>query len=409
MQSHALSHKFKTREGLMTALESIVNEEDLIPAESFEEGDTGQRMDIIVEAINKLSARFSVIHTMVNHASDGLDTRIEAAQDQSGDNNEIITELKKENSSLKREVEILKGYIIKQHSEIDVLRSRTTELVARSMSANLTITGILEEENENCKELVLNFIRDIMKLECADDQLLVAHRLGENKEDSQCPMIIKCTYKLKELLLDNKTKLAKKTNTNDIKYYINKQLPDQWNEEKREQREEIAKAKKEAKKTKQEISIKMVNNKLLINNQPVIKHLMAPKPQDLFVDSNEQDKIEKIKVHNSNALPVRKCSFTAYAVKCSSMTEVRRAYVKMRQIYTSAEHIPAAYQIKNGEGYQDDREFGASHKMLKTLQAHDVKNVAVFVVRFYGGEHLGPRRHEAIKQVVEEVIAKIKH
>ena len=80
----------------------------------------------------------------------------------------------------------------------------------------------------------------------------------------------------------------------------------------------------------------------------------------------------------------------------------------MKQLFPDADHIIAAYIIRNGEGYQDDSEHGASLRMLKTLKDQEVQNTAVFVVRYYGGMRLGPSRHTKIQAVVLDAIARLK-
>ena len=119
----------------------------------------------------------------------------------------------------------------------------------------------------------------------------------------------------------------------------------------------------------------------------------------------EQEKIDKIKTYHSDPVNERNSTFQAFAAKCSSLTEVKRAYVKMKQTFPEAPHILAAYQIKNGNGYQDDKEHGASVKMLKLLVNNNIQNLVVFMVRHYEGQHIGFRRHEIIKQVVLELLA----
>ena len=127
------------------------------------------------------------------------------------------------------------------------------------------------------------------------------------------------------------------------------------------------------------------------------------------MDKQEQDKIDRMKLYAYSPVEEKGSKFTAFAIKLQSLTEVRRAYVKMHQLYPEASHIMAAYLIKNYEGYQDDREFGAAVKILKTLKQHqNIPNIAIYVVRQHDGTHIGPRRHTLIEKVVTEVIAKFK-
>ena len=102
--------------------------------------------------------------------------------------------------------------------------------------------------------------------------------------------------------------------------------------------------------------------------------------------------MDRIKFQISTSVEERGSKFKAFATKLQSLTEVKRAYIKMRQTFPSASHIMAAYTIKNNDGYQDDREFGAAVKILKTIkQQQGISNMAVFVVREHAGLHIGPK------------------
>ena len=43
-------------------------------------------------------------------------------------------------------------------------------------------------------------------------------------------------------------------------------------------------------------------------------------------------------------------------------------------------------------------EYGTGYKLLKTLQETNQNNIAGFVIRHYGGQHLGPDRHRIMKK-----------
>ena len=129
---------------------------------------------------------------------------------------------------------------------------------------------------------------------------------------------------------------------------------------------------------------------------------------DLFPDRVEQDKLDKIRFSASTEIQERGSTFTAYALKVQPITEVKRAYNRLKQLNPSATHIVAAYNIKNGEGYADDREYGASYRALGVLSTHRYNNVALFTVRYHNGDNLGPRRHQIMQKVQMEALARIK-
>ena len=190
-------------------------------------------------------------------------------------------------------------------------------------------------------------------------------------------------------------------------YFINTQIPEHWAEENREWREQIRKAKAMAEKEGQEVNIEVKQKVVYVNKSPVRKFLQVPKAKDLFVDAAEQEKIDKIKMTCSDVFSKKGSSFTTFAVKCSSMTEIRRAYTRMKQTFPDASSIMAAYRICNGEGYQDDQEYGASSRMAQILANNDIQNIAIFITRYFDGIHIGPSQHTLIKEVAINVLGKL--
>ena len=167
-----------------------------------------------------------------------------------------------------------------------------------------------------------------MALEFEEKQVFVAHRLGPYQDKAR-PLVVKLHPDLKQKVLNNKKILAKKLNADKKGYFINSQLPDQWVEERRERLEQIKQAKATAKEDKVEVDIEIKERKVYINKQPVKKFLHTPRPKDLFVDSYEQDKIDKLKLLNSDTLSEKGSSFTAYGLKCSSMTRGQKRICKV--------------------------------------------------------------------------------
>ena len=201
-------------------------------------------------------------------------------------------------------------------------------------------------------------------------------------------MVVKCDKVTRDKILKNKSNLKDKKNDKDKPYYVNKQLPEEYVETNREIRELIRNAKKKAadEGCLDSTTIKVKDHKVYVNKQPVVKQLLVPKPQDLFLDRSDQERIDKIKLHNSDTKSEQGSSFTAFAAKCSNIAEVRRGYTKMKQLFSDADHIVAAFINRNSEGFQDDREFGAGHRVLTTLKEQNSMNIAVFVVRRFGGK-----------------------
>ena len=233
----------------------------------------------MIEAVRKLDNRFITTHNIVNDAQEGLDPRLEAAADGLKDANETIEHLKLENRSLKSELDIVKGLLFRYDAEIRSLRDKVTSLTARSMSNNVTISGItgdnINPKEDKCKSKVTQFLKDTMGLTFKEDHVQTAHRLGTFDKDKDRPVVVRCHHSLKSAVLKSKEVLKNKTNSDGKNLYVNSQIPDQWAEEKRERREIIKKAKTTAKKEGKEIDIE-VKQRVCLYQQAPSKKISVP-------------------------------------------------------------------------------------------------------------------------------------
>ena len=102
--------------------------------------------------------------------------------------------------------------------------------------------------------------------------------------------------------------------------------------------------------------------------------------------------------------------FTAAAAvsKVSSVSEVRRAYRKMKQLYPSATHISMAYSCRAGTNNHDDGEASAELTIQKVLEEQHCMNKAFFVVRNFGGRKIGAKCYDIIRCITKEALVKIK-
>lgn len=200
--------------------------------------------------------------------------------------------------------------------------------------------------------------------------------------------------------------------TNDAggKFYINQQLPDAVSEQRREMREIIKKRKdfEEDLPSASKSKIAIKTGKVYINGQLQKKKLVPPTVQQIFPDDDIQDKIDQIKLKHFHAEPENGSSFRMAVFRPKSIEDVRLTYVKLFQKFPSADHISVASMVNSEEAYQDDKEHGAGYRMLKIIKQADIDNVALFMVRHYGGINLGPRRFTIIAELTKAALDKVK-
>ena len=203
--------------------------------------------------------------------------------------------------------------------------------------------------------------------------------------------------------------LKEKTNDEGDKYYVNKQIPEEFVEAGRELREIVRDQKLKDKNlpSKQKSSIEVKQGAVYIDGHKVEKQLLPPQPIELFVDKAEREKMDKIKLSASDTISLNGSDFLGFAYKSWDIPEIKRAYHKLRGLHPSADHITAANNLRNSSAFQDDGEFGAGTKLLQILKDERPLNIVVFVVRYHKGEKLGPVRFEHMKQAAEQAITRL--
>ncbi len=196
-----------------------------------------------------------------------------------------------------------------------------------------------------------------------------------------------------------------------MKYFVSEQQPETLVEERKSVR---AKAKELRDKNddpntpdNEKVKVEIKSGKLYVNNELQREMVRPPTPSELFVDQDEQKRTDKVKLETCGKQGEKGSSFWACATKVGSINEVRRAYRKVKQTYPNAHHIMAGYKVKqNGKlhkGHCDDWEYGGGAKILEEIG--NKEGVAVFVMRHFGGQHIGGKRFEHISQVAHNAIS----
>ena len=112
---------------------------------------------------------------------------------------------------------------------------------------------------------------------------------------------------------------------------------------------------------------------------------------------------------------VERCSkFQAFAITAFGPDFLNKAYLKMRKDHLSASHVCLAYKY-NEEGLNSPSLYGSCHDgeyladihLLETLIKAKINNAAVFVVRRYGGVHIGGKHLTLIQQTAREALDKL--
>ena len=101
-----------------------------------------------------------------------------------------------------------------------------------------------------------------------------------------------------------------------------------------------------------------------------------------------------IKQANIKQIEVMKSKFIAYVFPLTNEEEFKTILANLRKEHKKARHIVYAYRVGMKSKSCDDGEpkGTAGHPLLELLYKKDVNNVALLVVRYFGGTLLGAGR-----------------
>lgn len=305
---------------------------------------------------------------------------------------------------LLQHVRILTAVVMKQSKSLSLLKSEVLDLKQRSMKDNILVHNLLEKDNEVPETLIKGVLREMG----VDDKYLNfdrVHRVGAPrvkrgaKSPTPRPIVAKlCRFKDREYILQK----TKKPHSQRVKgaVFVTPQIP----EELRESRAKIGVLADAYRKKDANTNIKVKNSKLYVNNNHIYDHISPPTTQEvLSIDEETQKQLMKIKLADTKVVTEQGSMFSAKAVKVKSLNDVRQAYLKVASDPSLARqsHIIMAYKRGENFGYQDDGDFGLGRFTLGLLDEMKMSDIAVFIIRDFGGIHIGHKRFEIIADLVK--------
>lgn len=151
----------------------------------------------------------------------------------------------------------------------------------------------------------------------------------------------------------------------------------------------------------------------MVDGQIQLDEINTPQPSDLFLRGDQQKLVDAINAKLLQAEPVTELNseFIGLAVKVKTLQEVKLAYIAAMQTFPTADHVMLGYGFRDEEagfirmGQADDREYGGGNAIRKSMAKTKARNCAVFVVRRYGGIHLGTQRFRSIDAAAKAALA----
>lgn len=208
-------------------------------------------------------------------------------------------------------------------------------------------------------------------------------------------------YKLKGLL-----------NSQGQKVFVNEQIPEGIIETKKQ----VSSRLKTLKKINEEMphdrrqNIRVLNDNIVIDGKIQEPEVSPPEPEDLFMNTVELKLVKALgsKLKETKPITNKNSHFVGLAIKVHSIEDVNRAYKAVALRYTSVDHVMVAYGLKENDkvktGFCDDSEYGGGHCIAQILKEKKARDTAIFVVRRYGGIHLGYERFQAIEEASKQAL-----
>lgn len=331
--------------------------------------------------------------------------RVQNLEEDVQKNEKSIDEMAEELKETQFQLKLVTNTVIKQDQQIALLNQKIIEMQRREMAANLVITGIPETPNEKPLQLFNNFVTEQLELQ----ELIPALKAFRVGFGSNRPLVVELRYaENKNKLFASATKLKGKTNSKGGPYFMSDHLPESLNEERRRANELFAENKK--KTTANQLDMAFNRGKLVINEEPYMKAIHPPSLKEIFNPSEELwEKAKDINiVHGMNDLQ-KGSHFKSFAAAVEDFGEIHAAMVKLRMKYADATHISCAFRLPGAntpinQDFVDDGEYGCGRTLLKVLKQEQLMNIAIFIVRYYGGTHLGVARFDLFRIIAKAAI-----
>ena len=383
-------------------------QQPLINLESFKKENETEKLNLLMEAINRLNvsveSKYDKIHEHLTGEEEGVFPRLRDCEAAIDDYRDRIEQLEETNELLKNDVVLLKGVIQVQERRWDTLNDAVTAIKARSMGNNIVISGLEgDQDNENCEQKVCNFMKKEMQMEMENTEVQVAHRLGP-KTGRTRQMVVRCSNKLRSKIFTHTKNLKGKKNQQNQSFFVDPQLPEEYAAERRQINYKIAKIRQynEGKDKNAQATYQIRQRQLYVNNELIRKKVQPPTSSHICNLSREEfDRLASLDISNSAGITEMGSS------RISSINDISDLYMAVKIWHPESDHIMMGYKFGEDTGCCDDGEFHAGLKLQKLLEEREENNTVVFVAREYGGKHLGGKRFQLIMNQAREVLNKI--
>lgn len=343
--------------------------------------------------------------TIIRQQKQDQDTEVSALRTVQEQDSAKLSKALETITANEKKIETLVGIMSKQDQQINSLKQAINGMHVRSMRRNLVINGIPEKRGENLVWSVLEFFKKHLKIDRAVP-VKNAYRLGYGQHR---PAVIELeNVEDKGVIFQNVGHLKNVKNEEGRSFFVSEQLPEEFAERRRQQG--FIKAQNNKLPTAEQLPMEFKKGDLYIENDR-FQHPIRPPTvrQQVLPSAWEADLTRKVEIFEGDTRDRDDSVFVGYAAKVDSVDLVQGAYMKVRQAHPDASHVMCAYRFPGNNptksyGISDDGEHGGGRRILKVLRDAEVFNCALFVVRYYGGRHIGADRFTLIEDVSKSAL-----
>ena len=364
----------------------------VINIKHFKQVDQGEKLDLLMAAINKINTnfhyKFDSLNKQITNEKDGILSRlknvekgVEEMQARIDDFEHQLPTLKDlqdrvemlelANARLMDDVSMIKGFQQVQDKQITQNAKKIVDVTARSMANNVIIYGLCPDTPEqDLEQLVYDFMTSKLQMELKPDEIEIAHRLGNKVGVKPRPMVVKCKSSLWKRVFGFMKNLKDLKNSLNDSFFVKPQLPEPLLTQKMEREDTLRRIKRANKlvSSEQQVPVEIKNKTLYVNKIPQKHHVFPPTVQEMYdIDVEMQNKIDSLEYVLSDKEEEKSSIFRAMALRVRNTQEVRLAYKKAKQLFPESDHIVLGYVLKTYTGYHNNGEHGAGKKVLQLL------------------------------------------
>ena len=342
---------------------------------------------LVTSIHQKLDAQAKDFTSLYNdvHKSGGIEDRLQSAISEVDDQTTQIAQVTKENENLRKDMTLMKSYIVRLEQKVESQQKQITDIVARNMRENAIFTGIPESETD-LRAYLKTFFTDKLELDGNEIKIDRVHRFGQKFDNRPRPVVAHFhDYADRENIL---TQAREKRD--DINIRVSAQYPDGV----REKRKHLYQVQKRY--SDENVQTKLKGDTLIFNNGSVYREKVQIPKAHVVLDDNANRKL--FTFETGDTVSEKGNRFCGRATTVKTYGECREAIVQaMREPEVArATHNIMAYRFEDEhgkfhEGIDDDGEHGAASHILRILRDLDARDTLAIVSR-YATEKIGPGR-----------------